>query len=65
MNENYSRKIYDVSTGEYEDLQTGYNCITGNRAIELLKMAMEDKIPDGNYSDYEIAVWSKMKAMIA
>lgn len=65
MNENYSRKIYDVSTGEYEDLQTGYNCITENRVIELLKMAMEDKIPDGNYSDYEIAVWSKMRTVIA
>lgn len=65
MNENYSRKIYDVSTGEYEDLQTGYNCITVNRAIELLKMAMEDKIPDGNYSDYEMAVWSKMRTVIA
>lgn len=65
MNENYSRKIYDVSIGEYEDLQTGYNCITGSRAIELLKMAMEDKIPDGNYSDYEIAVWSKMRTVIA
>lgn len=65
MNENYSKNIYDVSTGEYEDLQTGYNCIAGNRAIELLKMAMEGKIPNGNYSDYEIAVWSKMKAVIA
>lgn len=65
MNENYSRKIYDASTGENEDLQTGYNCITGNRAIELLKMAIEGKTPNGYYSDYEIAVWSKMKAVIA
>lgn len=65
MNENYSRKVYDASTGEYEDLQTGYNCITENRVIELLKMAVEGKIPNGSYSDYEIVIWSRMKAVMA
>ena len=60
MNENYSRKVYD-GAGGYEDLQTGYNCIRGERAVELLKMALTGKIPNGEYSDYEVAVYIKMK----
>lgn len=63
MNENYSKKAYD-GAGGYEDLQTGYNCIRGERAVELLEMALKGKLPNGNYSDYEVAVYSKMKETI-
>lgn len=61
MNENYSRKLYDASIGDYEDLQTGYNCITGKRAIELVQMVIDKKTPDSSYSDYEVAVWEEIK----
>lgn len=63
-NENYTKKILDPSTGELEDLQTGYNCITGGRAAELLIMAISGLIPGANYSDYEVSLWSAFKTII-
>lgn len=63
-NENYSKKIYNPSTGDVEDLQTGYNCVTGNRAVELMKMALIGKIPDSNFSDFEVALWSNFTSVL-
>ena len=63
-NENYTKKILDPSTGELEDLQTGYNCITGSRAAELLEMAISRLIPGSGFSDYELSVWSTFKSII-
>lgn len=64
FNENYSKKILDSSTGDLEDLQTGYNCITGGRAAELLEMAIAGEVPGANYSDYEVSLWSAFKTII-
>ena len=57
-------KIFNSFTGEEERPQIGYNCLDFSRMMEILEMAKKNKIPDGNFSDFEIEVWSNFKSII-
>ena len=64
INENYCRRIYDPLTGDTEDLQIGYNCVTGNLACEMMEIALIGTIPGSDFSDFEVALWSKFVSIL-
>lgn len=53
-----------MSEAENQRAEYGVTAITIHKAAELLAMAAENVFPNGNYSDYEVAVWEEFCRVI-